>query len=178
MARPPHAREKVLDAYCAVLYHEGERAATMDAVATRAGVSKGGLLYHFPSKEALSAGILERFQAAAEQDLQEMQAATEGPSHHFVRTSWVIESEMDQTYTAVLRLAQASWQPAVDALEWAHSEWLRLIHEEVGDPHAAEAIMLIGEGLYHQAAMPGTWARGTFAGSIDELLEQVDRLKA
>ena len=30
---------------------------TLDAVAQRAGVSKGGLLYHYPSKEALIKGM-------------------------------------------------------------------------------------------------------------------------
>jgi AcrR family transcriptional regulator len=33
---------------------------TLDAVAKSAGVSKGGLLYHFPSKEALLEGMLAR----------------------------------------------------------------------------------------------------------------------
>ncbi len=33
---------------------------TLEAVAKEAGVSKGGLLYHFPSKEALIQGMVER----------------------------------------------------------------------------------------------------------------------
>ena len=33
---------------------------TLDAVAQRAEVSKGGLLYHFPSKEALLQAMLAR----------------------------------------------------------------------------------------------------------------------
>ena len=32
MSRPPHAREKVLDAFESLLIAEGERAATMDAI--------------------------------------------------------------------------------------------------------------------------------------------------
>lgn len=32
---------------------------TLDAVAKEAGISKGGLLYHFPSKEALLGGVAE-----------------------------------------------------------------------------------------------------------------------
>jgi len=34
---------------------------TLDAVASRAGVSKGGLLYHFPTKKALLKAMQERF---------------------------------------------------------------------------------------------------------------------
>lgn len=33
---------------------------TLAAVAREAGVSKGGLLYHFPSKDALTRGMIER----------------------------------------------------------------------------------------------------------------------
>ena len=60
MARKPVARDAVLDAFEELLIDVGERAATLDAVAKRAGVSKGGLLYHFPNKEALITATLER----------------------------------------------------------------------------------------------------------------------
>jgi Transcriptional regulator len=33
---------------------------TLEAVAARANVSKGGLLYHFPSKDALVLGMVSR----------------------------------------------------------------------------------------------------------------------
>ncbi|MDN5825332.1 MAG: TetR/AcrR family transcriptional regulator, partial [Micrococcaceae bacterium] len=65
MSRPPTAREKILDAYAALLRSDGERAATMDATAALAGVSKGGLLYHFPSKDALAEAVIERLLDAA-----------------------------------------------------------------------------------------------------------------
>jgi len=39
----------------------GARHLTLDAVAREAGVSKGGLLYHFPSKEALLSAMVESF---------------------------------------------------------------------------------------------------------------------
>jgi len=178
MARPPKAREKVLDAYIALLGSEGERAATMDAVAARAGVSKGGLLYHFGSKEALAEAVLERFDRITDADLVEMAEAPEGPSQHFVRTSWVTEDSLDSAYGAVLRLGQSGYEPAVAAIERVHAAWLDQIRGEVGDSGAAEAIMLIGEGLFHQAAMPGGWSKTTFAENLDRLQAQVERLKA
>ncbi|MGN6428010.1 MAG: TetR/AcrR family transcriptional regulator, partial [Leifsonia sp.] len=47
------ARDRILDAFEELLAEHSERAATLDAVAAKAGVSKGGLLYHFASKDAL-----------------------------------------------------------------------------------------------------------------------------
>ncbi|WP_285663941.1 TetR/AcrR family transcriptional regulator [Actinorhabdospora filicis] len=53
-------RERLLDAATRVLLVEGAGALTLDAVAREAGVSKGGLLYHFSSKQALVGGMVER----------------------------------------------------------------------------------------------------------------------
>ena len=57
-ARP--ARDRLLDAAERVVVESGATHLTLDAVAKSAGVSKGGLLYHFPSKEALLEGMLAR----------------------------------------------------------------------------------------------------------------------
>ena len=54
------ARERLLDAAERVVAESGATHLTLDAVAKSAGVSKGGLLYHFPSKEALLEGMLTR----------------------------------------------------------------------------------------------------------------------
>ncbi|HYL01738.1 MAG TPA: TetR/AcrR family transcriptional regulator [Steroidobacteraceae bacterium] len=54
------ARDRLLDAAERVVVESGATHLTLDAVAKSAGVSKGGLLYHFPSKEALLEGMLSR----------------------------------------------------------------------------------------------------------------------
>jgi AcrR family transcriptional regulator len=54
------ARERLLDAAERVVVESGATHLTLDAVAKSAGVSKGGLLYHFPNKEALLEGMLAR----------------------------------------------------------------------------------------------------------------------
>lgn len=58
--RANNSREQILDAYEHLLVQAGERAATLDAVAAQAKVSKGGLLYHFGSKKALFEALLDR----------------------------------------------------------------------------------------------------------------------
>lgn len=56
-------RERILDAAEAVVDAQGVGRLTLDAVAQAAGVSKGGMLYHFPGKEALTVAMIERFTA-------------------------------------------------------------------------------------------------------------------
>jgi AcrR family transcriptional regulator len=52
-------RERLLEAAASIVQREGVLALTLEAVAARARVSKGGLLYHFPTKEALVRALLE-----------------------------------------------------------------------------------------------------------------------
>lgn len=54
------ARERILDAAEARLLAGGPAGLVLDAIAADAGISKGGLLYHFASKEALVAGLCDR----------------------------------------------------------------------------------------------------------------------
>lgn len=63
MARKPqanNARVDILDAAAKLVARKGSSHLTIDAVAAEAGLSKGGVLYHFPSKEALLVGMLEQ----------------------------------------------------------------------------------------------------------------------
>jgi AcrR family transcriptional regulator len=53
-------RDKVLDAAEAVILESGGRNFTLDAVAERAGISKGGLVYTFATKDGLVHAALER----------------------------------------------------------------------------------------------------------------------
>ena len=52
--------DALLDAAEAVLHEDGVRALRLDVVARRAGVSKGGLQYRYPTKSALVAALLSR----------------------------------------------------------------------------------------------------------------------
>jgi AcrR family transcriptional regulator len=53
-------RDAMLDAAEEVVVREGIGRLTLDAVAREANLSKGGLLHHFPSKDALIDALVER----------------------------------------------------------------------------------------------------------------------
>lgn len=54
------SRDRLLDAAEELVSAQGATNLTLDAVARAAGVSKGGLLYHFPTKEALLQAMVDR----------------------------------------------------------------------------------------------------------------------
>ncbi len=59
-------RDRIMEAATAVAHTVGPAHLSLDAVAEQAGVSKGGLLYHFPTKSSLIKAIVERHLEAVE----------------------------------------------------------------------------------------------------------------
>jgi AcrR family transcriptional regulator len=56
---PGSGRDRILQAAVTIAERDGSAALTLDAVADEARISKGGLLYHFPTKEALLRGLVD-----------------------------------------------------------------------------------------------------------------------
>jgi AcrR family transcriptional regulator len=148
MPRPPLAREKVLDAFEAILIDDGERAATLEATAKAAGVSKGGLLYHFRSKDDLEAGLLERLDHLTTLDLERMRTADEGPVAYYVRTSVMEDDALDRALIATTRLAQGGLSAASDMLRDTRRRWAETIRPHVRDTASLDLVMLVSDGLY------------------------------
>src|SRR5688572_26165582 len=131
MSRPPAAREAVLDAFERLIIADGERAATLEATARAAGVSKGGLLYHFASREALIAGVLERLRLLVDEDIALIESAPDGPISYFVRSSVALSSPLDHAFVATVRLAQGGNREAARAIDEVRDRWLDVIGRHV-----------------------------------------------
>lgn len=72
------ARERILEAAERVVGELGAARMTLDGVAQAAGVSKGGLLYHFPSKESLMGALAKRYVESMSDCVQQAKIGTEG----------------------------------------------------------------------------------------------------
>lgn len=151
-ARSEATRGRILDAFARLLVEQGERAATLDAVAATAGVSKGGLLYHFGSKAALVDGLLERMVELVHADVATMRQAPEGAVAYLIGTSAIYDTPIDLDYLAATRLSEGPFPQARVALTRAHEAWLAATVEAVDDPVLARAIVLVSDGLYLEAA--------------------------
>ncbi len=56
---PDRTRRKILEAAFEEMHRYGFRATSLDAIAARAGVTKGALYHHFPDKAALGRTVVE-----------------------------------------------------------------------------------------------------------------------
>ncbi len=59
MTRPPKARQKVLDAARRIVESRGAGHLTFDTLAEESGVTRGGITYHFRTKEDLLRALIE-----------------------------------------------------------------------------------------------------------------------
>ena len=71
MSRIPKARQQVLDAAERVVCERGAAALTFDEVAAESGVTRGGITYHFPTKDDLLRALVERDRQRWEQSIAE-----------------------------------------------------------------------------------------------------------
>ena len=155
----------MLDAFEAILIDEGERAATMDATARAAGVSKGGLLYHFGSKDAL-----------VTDDITAMTTAAEGPIAYFLRTSVMENDPLDRAILATSRLAQGGNVSASAALRLVRERWGDALRPHTRNAAALDLVMLVSDGLYFNNALaggniPGPVPRGAEMDALIALVE-------
>ena len=106
---PKETRARLLRAAVAIVIEQGTAQLTLNAVAHTAQVSKGGLLHHFPTKEALVNGIDDwATQMWSERLEDELAREPEGRagrwSRAYIRTTFDREPEMTQVLQALTRI--------------------------------------------------------------------------
>ncbi len=149
-------RSRILDAAEAMVRARGVAGLTIEATAREAGVSKGGLLYHFATKEALLHGLLQRMAAFIAADFEQGVAAQpEGPGRICRATlAWALErpqAEVDERCerAAAVFLAAFHHDPALlDPLRQQIAGMREAMAQDGAPPGAGAAIMAAGDGLF------------------------------
>lgn len=72
--RSAQTPETILDAAEALIRREGAARLTLDAVAAEAGLSKGGVMHHFASRDALVAGMVAHQLARMDREVTAIEA--------------------------------------------------------------------------------------------------------
>lgn len=82
---PEAVRQLLLQVAAGLCLEKGAAGMSLDAVAAAAGVSKGGLLHHFPSKAELMSGLLEDLIARMDSAIHEAMVVDPEPRGRFTR---------------------------------------------------------------------------------------------
>ncbi|WP_077622755.1 TetR/AcrR family transcriptional regulator [Sediminibacillus massiliensis] len=142
---------EILHAAASIVSKQGIFNLTLEAVAKEAGISKGGLLYHFPSKEALVEGMVEHL---ADNYMAKIQNNAESdPEENGKWTRAFLNVTFNQTYqhkdmNAGLLAAKAVNPDLLQPIKSAYEKWQKNIETDGIDPVKSTIIRLATDGIW------------------------------
>lgn len=148
----PPTKDRILAAAMAITYSEGARHLTIDAVTVKTGLSKGGVLYHFPSKAALLEGVIAHCLLQVRTRLDTHLATLAGSTNPTLRAMiCVFKDVLEETLSLPVALLAASAEnPALLAPVRAEFKLMwQSMKSETNNPAESFVIWSALEGLYH-----------------------------
>ncbi|UOR10955.1 TetR/AcrR family transcriptional regulator [Halobacillus amylolyticus] len=142
---------EILHAASKIVSDKGIFNLTLEAVAEQAGISKGGLLYHFPSKEALVKGMVEHLASNYQEKIShnaELDPIEKGKwTRSFLNVTFN-QSYENKDMNAGLLAAKAVNSDLLHPIREAYSNWQHEIENDGLDPIKATIIRLAIDGIW------------------------------
>src|SRR5690606_6223741 len=116
--QPLAVRRQLLDQAAALAIEQGLASLTLGAVARAAGVSKGGLLHHFPSKHALLEALCDEFLQRLEARIDQAMTQDTIEAGRFVRAyldalasrDWIAGGNEQWAVLSVMLFSEPAWR--------------------------------------------------------------------
>ncbi len=140
----PSRRSHLLQAAAAVVRRSGAEALTLDAVAAEAGVSKGGLLYHFPTKDALIQGLLVAALDQFDQALAQQPRTQPGD----LGRAYLQVTALGASEDASLVAAIAQRPELIEPMRSRYQQWTAELVADARSPVEAWVMRLTADGMW------------------------------
>ncbi|MGJ8572076.1 MAG: TetR/AcrR family transcriptional regulator [Hoeflea sp.] len=175
---PAALRLKLLDSAAKLIVDHGLPTLTLENVAREAGVSKGGLLHHYNSKDALIGGLFDMVVDWFDSQVEEVIVLDETRPARFSRAYLQVVANIDMSVPAEKRLAVlilmlssnphfcARWNSWVD-------ERLQRHHTTDASP-MARTLRLAADGLWLSDLGGGPDSVASTRSDILQFLETID----
>ncbi|WNS44666.1 TetR/AcrR family transcriptional regulator [Paenibacillus sp. MMS20-IR301] len=144
-------RGLILAAASSVVKHNGIEKLTLEAVAAEAGVSKGGLLHHFPNKEALIQSMVSGITNDFVTDVQTRVDSDSQEKGKWSRAYLESTAEGNQEglgMNVALNAALFSNKDLLEELREHYAFWQRNIENDGVDPVLSSIVRLAADGLW------------------------------
>jgi AcrR family transcriptional regulator len=148
-------RGAILDAAEAIVALRGVANLTFEEVARQASISKGGVLYHFRSKEALTEAMIERFVDRFDAAVATAAAADPEPigrnTRSYVRATVgepPLTGELFDRANGAITAALANFPERLEAVRQQSARTQRLLECDALDPILATIIRLAIDGMW------------------------------
>ncbi|MBB5172333.1 TetR/AcrR family transcriptional regulator [Texcoconibacillus texcoconensis] len=141
----------ILEAASRIVQHKGVFSLTLEATAKEAGISKGGLLYHFPTKEVLVEGMVDHLIDSYKKGITELMEQDEMETGKWTRS--IIKETYSQTYdnedmNAGLLAALAMNPELLNNVRNRYKEWQEQLDIDGIDTTKATILRLAIDGLW------------------------------
>lgn len=143
-------RRRILAAATDIAEQAGPGNLSLDAVAAKAGVSKGGLLYHFPTKTRLLQAVVANFVDSFDQELLERKEAKADTSNALLEAYFELFIEDHESHRpppAGLLAALAEDPDFLTPVRKHNRSVLDRICQSSGDPAMALVVYLAIQGV-------------------------------
>jgi AcrR family transcriptional regulator len=150
----PTTKERIIAAAEEVVVRDGVARLTLDAAAAEAGLSKGGVLYHFPTRDALVAGMVAKIIEEFDRDIEANLDGEDAPgsfTRAYIRATMQPGSPRPdgQDRLGAALIAAAAAQPTLMVpLQQAADRWQARLEDDGLDPAVATVLRLACDGLW------------------------------
>ncbi|MCU0511402.1 MAG: TetR/AcrR family transcriptional regulator [Anaerolineae bacterium] len=173
-------RARLIAAALAALRAGGLHGLTLDSVAKTARVSKGGLLHHFPSKEALAEAVLRHLLGQFEQQVQAHYDQDTTPRGRwlraYLRASFAPEAVLTLELATTLLLALAEFPGIRAQVQQDAARWTARLADDGVPPLRARLLRLAADAWWQdQMATEHPATPAERAALLHEALRLIDQ---
>ncbi len=175
------SKDRILDAAERIVLRDGVAHLTLDAVAVETQMSKGGLLYHFPSKEDLIRGMIRRLHAQYDAEVARLEAEDPNPVGRKIRamlnTSFPKEpcdTKVRIDRIAACLIAAVATNPSLlEGMKEATAKMEQALLNDGIDPIQALIVHLANDGIWMASLFGITHPAGELREKVLERLRQM-----
>ncbi|MEU7993774.1 TetR family transcriptional regulator [Micromonospora sp. NPDC049060] len=144
-------RRLILDAAARLISRHGTAVPVSD-IAEAAGVSKGGLLYHFPNKEELLGGLANHLMGQFRHDVEQVAAEEEEGTpgrltRAYIRASFAHAGDLTGLRDHIALAAHLMFEPGLEALAQQDAQqWREALLDDGLEPTIVRMVIAAADG--------------------------------
>jgi len=177
-------KQRILEAAELVVLRDGVGHLTLEAAAAEAGLSKGGVLYHFPTRDSLVSAMVDRIIEEFEEDIASYlpEAGTAEASlpgayaRAYVRATLEPVAPGQERLGAALLAAAAAEPVLLVPLQQAADGWQARLIDDGLDPAQATMLRMACDGLWLCDLFGLASPTGSLRHSVGAAIEALTRV--
>ncbi len=177
------SKNRILDAAETIVLRDGVAHLTLDAVAQETQMSKGGLLYHFRSKDELIRGMIRRLHDQFEAEIERLKAADPCPTGRHLRAMLeaAFPKEPCETHVRTDRIAAGliaavATNPALlEDLKAGSDRMEQALLNDGLDPVLAMIVHMAADGIWMSSLFGISHPKGALRDKVLDRLREMSK---